>query len=325
MGLFSALNTLAHGAQPDSYIRKKSYEFEKELGRGSFGSVKQATRLSDGLPVAIKVIPKRLVKGHFDLVLSEVNVLKDLTHPNIIRLHETFESRDKFYMVFELATGGELFERLLEFGKIAEKDAIGIVRSVLHGLQYLHSKNIVHRDIKPENLLFKNQSPNAELVICDFGIAKKLTDPPSSVLDTLCGSPLYVAPEVLERKAYGCPVDIWAMGVITYMTLCGYQPFQGGKDQKDQKELNAQITNAKYEFHERYWQNISQDAKDFIQQLLSLDPSKRPTATEALKHPWLTNDANALPAESVNDKQTAQQSAKPSPAADTTAQAAASS
>ncbi|KAI8096632.1 kinase-like domain-containing protein [Halteromyces radiatus] len=286
MGLFSALDTIVHGgvAQPESYEKKQNYEFAEELGAGTFGSVKRAKRIFDKKEVAIKVIPKKIVKGHYDMVFDEMKVLQKLNHPNVIGFYDWFESRDKFYLVFELATGGELFERLFERGKFTEKDAVLVIKSVLTGLEYLHAHDVVHRDMKPENLLFKNSDSDADLVICDFGIAKAGDE--DSSLNTVCGSPGYVAPEVLLRKSYGAPVDMWAIGVITYTLLCGYQPFQA----EDQVELTDEITHARYEFHERYWRNVSQDAKDFIRQLLQLDPSKRPTATEALKNKWMTGN-----------------------------------
>lgn len=286
MGFFKALDTIVHGGvgQPESYEKKKNYTFLEVLGSGSFGSVKKAIRISDGKEVAIKIIPKRNVQNHFDMVKDEVGVLANLNHPNVIGYYDSFESRDKFYLVFELATGGELFERLFERGKFSEKDAVQIIKSVLNGLEYLHEHDIVHRDMKPENLLFKTPESNADLVICDFGIAK--TSSQTSALETVCGSPGYVAPEVLTQKGYGSAIDMWAVGVITYTLLCGYQPFQA----EDQVELIDEITHARYDFHERYWRNISMEGKDFIRALLTLDDKKRLTATQAKQHKWMTSN-----------------------------------
>ncbi|KAH8547552.1 kinase-like domain-containing protein [Umbelopsis sp. PMI_123] len=278
MGLRDKFDVLMHGGvqQPPSHERKKNYELGEILGSGSYGSVKRATRISDGLEVAVKIIPKKNVTGHFDMVLGEINVLKDIDHPNVIHFYDWFESR---------ATGGELFDRICQRGKFTEKDAVEVIRTVLSGIEDLHAHNIVHRDLKPENLLYKTDDQHSPLVICDFGIAKTMDDA-SAVMTTVCGSPGYVAPEVLLRQGYGKPVDIWAMGVITYTLLCGYQPFQGD----DQAELLNQITSAHVEFHDRYWRNISQEAKTFIRELMNPSPEKRLTAAQALKSPWIASN-----------------------------------
>lgn len=287
MGLFKTLDAIVHRGvyQPDSYEKKKRYVFSEVLGSGAFAFVKKAVRIEDGKEVAVKIIPKRNMKEHDKMVKDEINVLQGLNHPNIIGFYDYFESRDKFYLVFELATGGELFDRLFERGKFSEKDAVIIIRSILKGLKYLHSQNIVHRDMKPENLLFKTADSDADLVICDFGIARNSSDT-SSTLDNVCGSPGYVAPEVLNHKDYGTPIDMWAVGVIAYTLLCGYMPFRA----EDQAELTYEVQHARYDFHERYWKNISEDAKDFIKKILTLDEQARMTAKQALEHTWMTSE-----------------------------------
>lgn len=269
------------GGQPESYEKKSKYKFGKTLGAGTYGVVREA----DGPQgkVAIKIILKKNVKGNEKMVYDELDMLQRLKHPHIVKFVDWFESKDKFYIVTQLATGGELFDRICDQGKFTEKDASQTIKQVLTAVNYLHSNQVVHRDLKPENLLYVTRDPTSDLVLADFGIAKTL-DNKEETLQTMAGSFGYAAPEVMNREGHGKPVDMWSMGVITYTLLCGYSPFRS----ENLADLLEECTQGSVVFHERYWKDVSQDAKDFIQCLIVPDPDRRATSQEALRHIWLS-------------------------------------
>ena len=279
-------------SQPESYDRKSRYRFGKTLGAGTYGIVREA-ECPEG-KVAVKIILKRNVKGNEQMVYDELEMLQRMKHPHIVKFHDWFESRDKYYIVTQLATGGELFDRICEKGKFTEKDAAETIRQVLDAVNYLHKNNVVHRDLKPENLLYLTPEPDSALVLADFGIAKML-DSQNEVLTTMAGSFGYAAPEVMLKLGHGKPVDMWSMGVITYTLLCGYSPFRS----ENLNDLIDECKHGRVIFHERYWKDVSRDAKEFITSLLQPDPSKRPSSELALKHVWLSgktaSDHNLLP------------------------------
>ncbi|KAI8910027.1 calcium/calmodulin-dependent protein kinase type IV-like protein [Powellomyces hirtus] len=263
---------------------EQQYFVGRQLGVGTFAVVKECTRKSDSSKFAVKIIDKSQLTPTLSTLRTEVDVLKRITHPNIISLCECFENYRNVYLVTELATGGELFDRILNKGSFSEQDASRLVMMLLRGVAYLHRENIAHRDLKPENLLFRGPDDDADLMITDFGLSKIIPD--GAFLQTACGTPHYVAPEILRQNGHGKPVDMWAVGVITYVLLCGYTPFYGGESQSNAGLFQA-ILECNYLFDDEYWAHISPAAKEFIQHLLVLDPANRATADMALQHPWL--------------------------------------
>jgi len=278
--------------QPTTYDKKSSYKFGRTLGAGTYGIVREAEQ--NGHKYAIKIILKKNVKGNEQMVYDELEMLQRMNHPHIVHFHDWFESRDKYYIVTQLATGGELFDRICEYGKFTEKDAAETIRQVLSAVEYLHYNNVVHRDLKPENLLYLSTKHDSPLVLADFGIAKML-ESSSEVLTTMAGSFGYAAPEVMMKRGHGKPVDMWSLGVITYTLLCGYSPFRS----ENLPDLIEECRHGRIVFHERYWKDVSPDAKTFIGRLLHPDPDKRATSEEAMKDVWLTGktatDHNLLP------------------------------
>lgn len=272
-----------HG-QPESYDKKAQYRFGRTLGAGTYGIVREAD--VDDRKVAVKIILKKNVKGNEQMVYDELAMLQKLHHPHIVQFVDWFESKDKYYIVTQLAVGGELFDRICDQGRFTEKDASQTIRQILEAVDYLHDRNVVHRDLKPENLLYLSKDPKSPLVLADFGIAKML-EKPGEMLTTMAGSFGYAAPEVMMKQGHGKAVDMWSLGVITYTLLCGYSPFRS----ENLSDLVDECRSGKIIFHERYWKDVSKDAKAFILIMLQVDPKKRATSKAALKHVWLEGES----------------------------------
>jgi len=267
----------------------KKYELGKVLGTGAFSEVKLAINKQTKEKFAVKIIDKSKCKGKENMIDTEISILSKVHHENIVRLYDLYQIDNKIYLIMELVTGGELFDDIVRRGKYTESDAAKIVQKILLAIDYLHGMGIAHRDLKPENLLLSDKSKNGKVMISDFGLSKIFND--EEVMKTACGTPGYVAPEVLKRQGYGKEVDLWSIGVITYILLCGYPPFY---DQNN-VELYKQILACRYEFEKPWWDNISEDAKGFIRKLLVLDPAKRYTAKQAVMHPFIVSNCGPPP------------------------------
>jgi len=276
------------GSKKQSNIKNK-YVFKEKIGSGSFATVKRVVRISDKAEYACKIIAKgKLNPEELAVVHDEVEIMQKISYKHCVQLHEIFESTGKLYMVMDLLEGGELFDRIVAKGSYSENEAARVVRIVAEGLQYLHKNGIVHRDLKPENLIYQSTSDEALLKITDFGLAK-IRNPDKAVqLRTACGTPGYVAPEVLEGKQYGKEVDLWSLGVILYILLCGFPPFYD----ESTAGLYRQIKNGQYDYPDPYWTEISDEAKEVVSGLLTVDPKKRSSPEDLLSMSWVTGDAS---------------------------------
>ncbi|KAM9351605.1 serine/threonine-protein kinase H1 homolog isoform 2-T2 [Symphorus nematophorus] len=262
------------------------YDIKALIGRGSFSRVVRVEHKSTRQPYAIKMIETRYREGR-EVCESELCVLRRVRHTNIIQLMEVFETAERVYMVMELATGGELFDRIIARGSFTERDATRVLQMVLDGVKYLHTLGITHRDLKPENLLYYHPGADSKIIITDFGLASSRKKGDECLMKTTCGTPEYIAPEILVRKPYTNAVDMWALGVISYILLSGTMPFEDD----NRMRLYRQILKGKYSFSGEPWPSVSNLAKDFVERILTVDPSERLTAGQALKHPWIVSMA----------------------------------
>jgi len=264
------------------------YRTGRTLGSGTYAIVKEAIHIKTGEYFACKVINKKLMEGREYMVRNEIAVLKKISsgHPNIVTLHDYFETSHNLYLCFDLCTGGELFDSICARGQYTEADAAELVRNIFRAVKYIHDCGIVHRDLKPENLLFRSKPEKTEqIMIADFGLSRVMPENKLSQLTEICGTPGYMAPEIFKKTGHGKPVDVWAMGVIAYFLLAGYTPF----DRENQRLEMEAILAGDFKFEpEEYWENVSKTAKDFVSECLTIDPQSRPTAEDCLNHPWLT-------------------------------------
>lgn len=265
----------------------RTYKLGRKLGAGGFSVVHIAAHRRTRKQVAVKIISKRelLLAGDSAALAAlqhEVRIMATLDHPNLVPLLDFFDERDFCYLVTPLCTGGELFDALVRRKSYTERDARALLRKLARAIAYLHARGIVHRDLKPENILLKSSAPDAEIMIADFGFARDLRTL-SGRRGTACGTPGYVAPEVVRGEPYGAEVDCWSLGVILFILLCGYPPFGG----KNHAVVLDKVAHGAFAFEAPYWDAVSPAAKDLVQKLLTVDRRQRLRAEDIERHPWM--------------------------------------
>lgn len=259
------------------------YKFEpKVIGNGFFGTVRVAVlRNNSSKKFAVKTIYKEKIQKNLHLLQRELEILKTLDHPNIVKFYETYQDEKFFHFVMEYCSGGELLERISDVGFLNEKEAASIMKKIFSAVKYLHEHGIVHRDLKPENFLFSHKGNDAEIKIIDFGLSRQFENI-GLKMQTMVGTAFYVAPEILAGN-YDYRCDNWSLGVITYILLSGRPPFCGDTT----KEVFELVKKGKFDFYGSFWKKISKQAKDFVSKLICVNLDKRMNAEGALKHVWL--------------------------------------
>ncbi|XP_060887372.1 calcium/calmodulin-dependent protein kinase type II delta 1 chain isoform X10 [Labrus mixtus] len=259
------------------------YQLYEELGKGAFSVVRRCMKISTGQEYAAKIInTKKLSARDHQKLEREARICRLLKHANIVRLHDSISEEGFHYLVFDLVTGGELFEDIVAREYYSEADASHCIQQILEAVLHCHQMGVVHRDLKPENLLLASKLKGAAVKLADFGLAIEVQGDQQAWFG-FAGTPGYLSPEVLRKDPYGKPVDMWACGVILYILLVGYPPFWD----EDQHRLYQQIKAGAYDFPSPEWDTVTPEAKDLINKMLTINPAKRVTATDALKHPWI--------------------------------------
>eukprot|EP00494_Astrolonche_serrata_P025164 UN25425 len=258
------------------------WDMHEKLGSGSFGIVRRCTRKSDQQVGAVKIIKKSGLSAKEQTNLErETKILYKADHPHCVRMYDAYNSKHYLYLIMEVCEGGELFDAITEEDCFNEKKAAEVIKQIALALQYLHQHDIVHRDLKPENVLYADKKKTI-LKLMDFGLAKAL-DANDSTLETRCGTLHYVAPEVLGRQPYTHKCDLWSLGIILYVLLCGYLPFY-----HDDRAITAKLVRrGTFEFDDEEWGDISDGAKNLISKLICKDVNKRIDSKDVLADPWL--------------------------------------
>ncbi len=267
----------------------EKYKLTKILGKGAFSTVREGIHRQTEESFAVKCVSKsQMSDDDREALLDEVDILRAMKHKGIIKLYDFYDEDNFYYLVLEHMTGGELFDRIVAKQYYNELDARECIVTILRAMEYIHENKIAHRDLKPENLLLRSPNDDNDVKIADFGFAKRCKGP--DCLKTQCGTPGYVAPEILRGQPYDYSSDMWSMGVIMYIIIGGYPPFY----EENQAQLFDKIKRADYEFHREFWDSISEDAKDLIRRCICLNPKERLTSKQAIAHKWLQKDGRAL-------------------------------
>lgn len=278
----------------NSFVSKKGgkirdhYRIGKLLGSGAFGEVRLCLHKETQSQRAVKVLRKNLLDPkEMEMLKNEIAILKDLDHPNIVKMFEFLEDDKRIYIVTEICKGGELFDEILNRSKFDENDAAIVMRQLLSAINYCHTKKIVHRDLKPENMLLEQDKDLEKIKIVDFGTS--LMYDPSKKLEEKLGTAYYIAPEVI-KKSYNEKCDLWSCGVIMYILISGEPPFNDPR--ADNEAIMKKVELGKYDLEHGVWKSVSKEAKDLIKKLLTYDPAERIGAEQALKHPWIADRAS---------------------------------
>lgn len=303
---------------PSQSVPESKYDIREELGNGAFAIVKRCVDRQTGKHFAMKIIDKKKFKTHqvtkrSDALMDEVSILRRIDHPNVIKVFEVYQSDKYVYLILELTEGGDLFDQIVSIAQngYPEDQARDYVRQISDALDYLHNNKIVHRDLKPENILISSRTQNI-LKLTDFGLSRIIDE--GSYMQTLCGTPQYLAPEVLtseadSKKGYDKAVDLWSLGCLLYILLSGAPPF--GDDAAAMDRIKQGVV----EFPDKRWKHVSETGRDLVKRLLCVKPELRATVEDIRNHPWMKGEKKMPPKDSAGSMAPPRPSAGPAAAA----------